>query len=371
MGKLVKVGALLAMATILAILPPAVLANAQAGCSFKLGFKTLHDQISEVVGNCKEDEHFETSTGNSLQATTGGLMVWRKADNWTVFTDGSTTWLNGPAGIVSRPNAGPMFDWESKVPVAVAAPAGGGSVQDYLLYMTPRLRNITDTLNKINEHFSLASGNSTLLTDPTWRAKTRSLLAELRSGGLELQAYSPVPPEVADLDATLKSVGQDYVYAADETTAGLDTGDSNRITNAAIRLSGVSAKLNTATAQLQALAGQPITPAVSPAPPPPPAPEPPPHHRLRHQPPRLHHRRRQASTRPTTSTRATPTTAATLLTKLRPKPYYVQHRATRIGSTPIGMASRVSRIRHRRIHNGCHADAPPSRPHRRHPRRQL
>ncbi len=80
-------------------------------CEFKLGFKTLHELIPQIVGDCTEDEHFEQNTGNALQATTQGLLVWREADNWTAFTNGSTTWINGPEGLQSRPNAG-HFGWE-------------------------------------------------------------------------------------------------------------------------------------------------------------------------------------------------------------------------------------------------------------------
>jgi hypothetical protein len=41
----------------------------------------------------------------------GGLLVWRKADNWTAFTDGYRTWINGPAGIQQRLNT-QRFSWE-------------------------------------------------------------------------------------------------------------------------------------------------------------------------------------------------------------------------------------------------------------------
>lgn len=86
-------------------------------CEFKLGFKALRDHIPEVVGDCLEDEHFNADNGNVEQRTSRGLLVWRKADNWTAFTNGSTTWLNGPLGLQSRPN-GEQFAWE--------APAGPG-----------------------------------------------------------------------------------------------------------------------------------------------------------------------------------------------------------------------------------------------------
>jgi len=110
-------------------------AAAQAGCEFKLGFKALRDQIPESVGACLEDEWHNTANGNTEQRTTahhgkGGLLVWRKADNWTAYTDGYWTWVNGPFGVLRRLNTGPLFDWEApatvqaSAPPAVAAPSG-------------------------------------------------------------------------------------------------------------------------------------------------------------------------------------------------------------------------------------------------------
>ncbi len=87
---------------------------------FKLGFKALADQIPDVVGQPLEEEHWGPN-GDSLQQTTRGLMVWRKADNWTAFTDGSTTWVNGPSGIQARSN-GESFSWEVATAPASAGP---------------------------------------------------------------------------------------------------------------------------------------------------------------------------------------------------------------------------------------------------------
>lgn len=102
---------------------PLPTAEAQAGCTFTLGFKALRDQIPDIVGECLENERFNLENGNAEQRTSGGLLVWRKADNWTAFTDGSTTWINGPEGLASRPNEGPLFPWESAAPAAAAPPA--------------------------------------------------------------------------------------------------------------------------------------------------------------------------------------------------------------------------------------------------------
>jgi peptidoglycan/xylan/chitin deacetylase (PgdA/CDA1 family) len=83
-----------------------------SACGFQLGFKALRDQINEVVGDCLVDEHHNPENGDVLQETTRGMLVWRKGDNFTAFTDGARTWVNGPHGLQTRPNA-ERFDWES------------------------------------------------------------------------------------------------------------------------------------------------------------------------------------------------------------------------------------------------------------------
>ena len=98
------------------LLPTSV---AAAECQFVLGFMTIRDLIGhDIVGECLENEHYEAN-GDSLQQTTGGLLVWRKADNWTAFTDGYRTWINGPNGLVQRLNT-ERFEWEADY-----APGGG------------------------------------------------------------------------------------------------------------------------------------------------------------------------------------------------------------------------------------------------------
>jgi hypothetical protein len=76
-----------------------------------LGFAQLRALVGSPAGTCTEDEHFNPSNGNAEQATTGGMFVWRKADNWTAFTDGYRTWINGPQGLQSRLNV-QRFAWE-------------------------------------------------------------------------------------------------------------------------------------------------------------------------------------------------------------------------------------------------------------------
>jgi len=81
------------------------------GCTFHLGFAALDALIPTIVGDCVDDETFDPTTGDAQQLTTNGLLVWRKEDNWTAFTDGSQTWLNGPFGLQQRANAERLW-WE-------------------------------------------------------------------------------------------------------------------------------------------------------------------------------------------------------------------------------------------------------------------
>jgi hypothetical protein len=95
---------------------PAPTASA-AGCEVKLGFKLIADQMPDALGGCLEDEHYNPLNGDSLQRTANGLLVWRKLDNFTAFTDGYRSWVNGPFSIQQRLNT-ERFDWEP-----ISAPA--------------------------------------------------------------------------------------------------------------------------------------------------------------------------------------------------------------------------------------------------------
>ena len=111
------------LSTLAGPLAPPTAAQQSEPCFFTLGFKALRDQIPEIVGECRENEWHKADDGNTLQQTTGGLLVWRKADNWTAFTDGATSWVNGPLGLQSRPNS-ERFAWEADgQPTTGRAPA--------------------------------------------------------------------------------------------------------------------------------------------------------------------------------------------------------------------------------------------------------
>src|SRR5437867_11790972 len=113
--------ALLAVLLLAAFAAPAS-AQTSPPCQFVLGFKTLHELAPADVGECL-DNQASAANGDALQHTSKGLMAWRKADNWTAFTNGYKTWLNGPEGLVSRLNTD-RFPWEKDTaPAAPVAPA--------------------------------------------------------------------------------------------------------------------------------------------------------------------------------------------------------------------------------------------------------
>ncbi len=95
-----------------------------ASCSFRLGFAALAQLIPGQVGFCLDDERNDPTTGDDIQHTSNGLLVWRKADNVSAFTNGQWTWLLGPDGLAQRPN-NQRFSWEQNPQhLALAAPSG-------------------------------------------------------------------------------------------------------------------------------------------------------------------------------------------------------------------------------------------------------
>lgn len=135
-----KIAAVALLAGGLLAAPIGTASSQGESCRFVLGFAALREQVgADKVGRCLEDERFNADNGNAEQQTSGGLMVWRKVDNFTAFTDGATSWIAGPNGLQSRPN-GERFAWEqdpiqptaarptaSSSPAPVASPAPAAS----------------------------------------------------------------------------------------------------------------------------------------------------------------------------------------------------------------------------------------------------
>lgn len=92
---------------------PGAMAGASAtGYQFMMGFGTMSSIMGSLAGQPVENE-WHGANGDGLQRTTTGMMVWRKADNWTAFTNGYMTWVNGPYGMQMRLNSD-RFPWEAQ-----------------------------------------------------------------------------------------------------------------------------------------------------------------------------------------------------------------------------------------------------------------
>src|SRR5262245_10749553 len=86
--------------------------NAQPACQFTLGFANFREAVgASIVGDCLEDARYDDVSGDATQATTGGTLHWRKHDNWTGFTNGMRTWVEGPDGVVQDRPIGERFAW--------------------------------------------------------------------------------------------------------------------------------------------------------------------------------------------------------------------------------------------------------------------
>jgi len=68
-----------------------------------------------LVGDCVGDEML-AATGGRFQTTTRGLLIQSDAGDWTAFTDGQTTWINGANGLETAGPARPA------APATVNAP---------------------------------------------------------------------------------------------------------------------------------------------------------------------------------------------------------------------------------------------------------
>ena len=151
MKKRTLLAASAAIAYVLLLSPVQALA---ADCQFVLGFATLKALIddaegTEKVGECLEDQRFNPANGDALQQTTGGLMVWRKLDNWTAFTNGYMTWINGPNGLENRLNT-ESFSWENVAPTPTPVPTPAPTpIPDYGDW---ELVERTDALTKVTKH---------------------------------------------------------------------------------------------------------------------------------------------------------------------------------------------------------------------------
>jgi hypothetical protein len=184
----------------------------QAACEFVLGFATLRDLIgSDTVGTCLENQRF-ADNGNAEQRTSQGLLVWRKADNWTAFTDGNRTWINGPNGLQTRLNT-ERFSWEPDA-AGFPAPAAADPGSPVLAWYYPQFSQGLDAdfANAADAHIDALVVSETGMSDLVpflAAARAHGVHAAL---GVEQQQYGSADAMVDRLSKVLAAFGTDPGY---------------------------------------------------------------------------------------------------------------------------------------------------------------
>src|SRR5215210_2494138 len=104
-------------------------APSQGPCDFGQGFATMRDLVgAPTVGECRENERQIPGNGNAEQRTANGILIYRALDGRLLFSTDSRTWINGPEGLIDRPN-NERFAWEGDRQIIEALQRGG-----YLIY---------------------------------------------------------------------------------------------------------------------------------------------------------------------------------------------------------------------------------------------
>lgn len=109
-------------------------------CQYVFGFDDMQKLAGkDRVGDCVEDERHIAGNGNSEQRTTKGLLVLSALDNRVRFISNDRTWLNGPSGLVDRPND-QRLDWEGDRQLVESLRGGG-----YFIYFRHGATNSSET----------------------------------------------------------------------------------------------------------------------------------------------------------------------------------------------------------------------------------
>jgi hypothetical protein len=178
--------------------------------------------------------------GDGLQSTTRGLMVWRKSDNWTAFTDGFRTWINGPSGVQERLNT-QRFPWEHDgvQPVAFRSPSDSwlGRINYYrsLARVSPVAENGSlDAAATNHARYMVANGVVTHSEDPSNPRYTGSGAAAGEASDVSGFSWSVGDAQAIDtwmaapfhavaiLDPGLRQVGYGSFHGGGPVSTGTD-----------------------------------------------------------------------------------------------------------------------------------------------------
>jgi peptidoglycan/xylan/chitin deacetylase (PgdA/CDA1 family) len=209
--------AFLALFAALLIAQPA---GAQGSCRYQLGFAALRAEIPGVVGDCLEDERHNGENGDALQRTSGGLLVWRKADNWTAFTDGHRTWINGPFGLQTRLNDD-RFPWEgggaATVPVSAEEVVRGEPSRPWISLVFNAGSGYRSA-TRIPDILKEKGLRTTFFPLGWWVAKERELVRRIAVDGHEVASHGY---EVFDLTSVSDAAVIADLTRAEEVISGV------------------------------------------------------------------------------------------------------------------------------------------------------
>lgn len=204
-------------------------ATAQAAeCRFVLGFATLRDLIGhDIVGECLESEHYN-AIGDSVQQTSGGLFAWRKADNWTAFTDGYRTWVSGPFGVKQRLNTERFFwegDYAEHIPIVEE---GLCPNIETVLYVAKEMAlfdaEIANSVDEWGGMVDQAVADKSLVHDSGWWVEYNDLHTSIRIRFEEIRQLEVSGWVAKAFKASLDAAAYHLLLALEHVAAYFDTG---------------------------------------------------------------------------------------------------------------------------------------------------
>jgi broad specificity phosphatase PhoE len=125
-----------------------------------------------TVGECRENERQIPGNGNAEQRTANGILIYRALDGRLLFSTDSRTWINGPEGLIDRPN-NERFAWEGDRQIIEALQRGG-----YLIYFRHGATDPSQTDSDPNNLANCATQRN--LTDQG-RAQARAIGEALKA----------------------------------------------------------------------------------------------------------------------------------------------------------------------------------------------
>lgn len=223
-----------------------------------------------VVANTGGDGVYvrKTANGDKVKAWPDGTALvpvgsdqqvsgknWRNVKD----PDGNVGWV--PAEYVSVAALGsgvsPVQIAATPLPAIAAVPVMSGNWTAYMSARTSQLQGAANALRQMGTLSSQAGRTPALMADKDWRAQMTIALSSLHLSGATLQHEPPfqtaVPSGLEHVESIIRKSGGDLIYVADEMTTGLDTMQSTHIDNAVSRLNVVTAEIQQATAELNAI----------------------------------------------------------------------------------------------------------------------